>query len=150
MNATMTYTHNRRTNPAVFLFFFVLIGIAMIIAVPMLFPATPSRPTVKVPEIIESVHADNAHGVWAERARNACKQHGASQIWQQKTDGRYHFVCFDPTFGWLDWIVEKIDGTWQEITAFQPKDGSLSSIVNWIKPKGVKWIDLNFFKTTLR
>ena len=136
MNAAITYPPtDRRNNPAVFfLILVVLFGVALAVA---------------APKIIPSTHAELAHGADAFQARNTCEQYGISQVWQQK-DGRYHFLCQSPSVGWFDLIVEKVNGAWKEVTAFQPKDGSLSSIVSWIKGKGCKWIDLKAFETSLR
>ena len=147
MNATATLNnHNRRTNPAVFLFILVaLFGIGT-----LAIPRPEVAQSIKPPTILENTHADVVHGVVAEQARNACKQYGVSQIYLQKDNNRFHFLCHVPGMGWFDWIVEKFDNAWHETTAFQPKDGTISTVTRWIKAKPVKWIPLEVFEKTFR
>lgn len=133
MNFTGTY-HQARPNTAGFFFLmivsFIAFGIALVIA---------------MPKFVEGKHAETVHGADAYQARNVCKTYGINQIWQQK-DGRLHWLCQSPTDGWYDVIATKVDGVWREVSAFKPKDGTLSTIVSWIKSKGAKWVPIETFR----
>jgi hypothetical protein len=51
---------------------------------------------------------------------------GASMIWKQ--GNRFHLLCQLPDGRWGDMVVQKVDGVWQEITSFVPKDGSWAQV----------------------
>jgi hypothetical protein len=92
------------------------------------------------------------HAAWEINFVRKCFEDrgGALRIWREeflnlegKRNFRFHLICLAmDNITFVDRIVQKINGKWEEITSFIPKDGTLASLEKWLSRKiGKLWID---------
>ena len=94
----------------------------------------------KVVVYTEDDHADYRHGNCANHARQALRDNGVEQAYQEPS-GNYHLICNSGYDGHYDVVCHERDGRLIEDTAFQPKDGVLVSIIKWLFGKRAHRVD---------
>jgi len=83
------------------------------------------------------------HGITeVTKVRNCFDKGGADIVYRQKLGNifRFHLLCRLPNGTWVDRVIENINGTWEEITAFIPQDGSLKAVLDWLGRKAASKI----------
>ena len=105
--------------------------------------ANPVVPFQPVPNKIgESLSDALAHHEAAEvmRVRNCFHKGGADMIFRQTLGDRirFHLLCQEEDGTWADRIIEKVNGAWEEVTAFEPKNSTkvLQQVLDWLARKG--------------
>jgi hypothetical protein len=93
-------------------------------------------------QVIQSSHADLAHGPEAEQTRDCIQKNGVWKAYHQPKSNTFHWLCRDPVSGSVfDLIVEKLSETkYREKTAFQPKDGKWDMVRAWLERKRGQWV----------
>jgi hypothetical protein len=94
-------------------------------------------------QVIQSSHADLAHGPEAEQTRNCIQQNGVWKAYREPKNNTFHWLCQDPATGTVfDLIVEKLtETTYREKTAFRPKDGTWNAVRTWLERKRGQWVN---------
>lgn len=83
--------------------------------------------------IMTHPHGTYAHGNEGEQARNCLSQHGSSLVYMEPDKITFHFLCQSDAGEWFDVVARKIqDDLFDEMSAYQPKEGIFSKILKWL------------------
>ncbi len=97
----------------------------------------------KVVVHIEGDHADWRHGNCANHARRAVREGGVEKAFREPS-GNIHLIASSRYGdGCYDQVCQVRNGHLVEVTAFQPKDGILVSIIKWLFGKKARQISLD-------
>jgi hypothetical protein len=97
----------------------------------------------RVVVVVDNDHAEFQHGNSAKHARRAIQEWGVENAYQEP-DGTIHLITNSRYDGHYDQVVRRgNDGKLHEVTAFQPKNGVVANIFNWLTGKKAKKISLD-------
>ncbi len=79
-----------------------------------------------------SKHGWLRHGEVADQVVHACKENGPMMRWKSLVEKtRFYEICKLEGEQYGLRIIQKINGAWEDITAFIPGDGKLSTVVKY-------------------
>ncbi len=97
---------------------------------------------IRLPPSVGTKYSDAVahHGAaMADRVRRCLDKGGADFVYREKVDRNmtsYHLLCREPDGTWADRIIRKVGDAWEEMTAFEPKETKVWSVVReWLERK---------------
>ena len=114
--------------------------LVLIVAVAAVYLATAEMPQIysaEMPPVRLHKHAVERHPGLAQRIRQCLNDNGPEMIFKDNNTGRYFFLCQLNNGKWGFQISEKVNGAWEEITAYYKGNGSLNELLDYFARNGI-------------